>query len=221
MREISFMIDGSEFTYDVRELPLEFVKWQCESRKALLQLMIDGEAIFTGFGAHLPVMTTKSESGDFPTNSAAKGVGLLPRPELLEELIERLRELEDEAPLRKERVPKRSVQFLIEFYSDMKKIDTTLLGSLEIYGKNTFRNVKKDPRVNLLYVDVHKGGLSYMVNTVVEIVDHDNPYYEFIRLVHDLFHRPLKKRQYSCAYLFHICEVYDKSPGKNAGNRLI
>ncbi|MGQ9705592.1 MAG: pyridoxamine 5'-phosphate oxidase family protein [bacterium] len=222
-REISFKIEGKEIVYSVRKLPRSFISWQSEARKDLLNSMLRGEDRMLNFGAHLPVMSTKDAGVVFPTNSCVKGVGLLPTPTLLDKMIKNIEMVEEEIKKDRKTGVKGGIKFLIDFYSDVGNLDWTRLSSIEIYAKKTFRNVKKDPRVSLLYADLERGCLSYMVNAVVEIVGEDNPYYKFVCLMHDIFHIPKNNvvRRFPAVYIFHVCELYNKTPGKNASRRLI
>jgi hypothetical protein len=221
-REISFKVEGKEKVYPVRKLPGSFIAWQSESRKELLTLILKGEERMPNFGAHLPIMTTKDAGDVFPTNSCAKGVGLLPQPSLLGEMIKKITRVEEEIKRGRETGIREGIEFLIDFYSNINNLDDTRLSSIEIYAKKTFRNVKKDPRANLLYVDIERGCLSYMVNAVVEIISEDSPYFRFVTTMHDIFHIPKNiDRKFPAVYIFHVSELYNKTPGKDASRRLV
>jgi len=221
-REISFKVEGKELVYPVRKLPRSFIAWQIDSRTELLRSILEGEERMPNFGAHLPIMSTKDAGDVFPTNSCAKGVGLLPRPALLDDMTKKIENTIKVVKSSKMSENREGVEFLIDFYSNIDNLDNTRLSSIEIYAKKTLRNVKKDPRCSLLYVDLERGCLSYMVNAVVEIAGEDNPYYKFVSMMHDIFHITENiDRRFPAVYIFHVSELYNKTPGKNASKRLV
>jgi len=220
MNALSINVNGKEISIPLRSLPTSFIRWQCSARIKSLKRMLAGEGP-GGFGAHLPVMSTQGSYDIFPVSSAAKGIGLLPKMEYLQEKSELFGRLIEEGLAEdwEESLPRR-IEALIEFYSDEDKLDAVKLGSLELYGKRTFQNVQQDPRASLLFVDLESRGLSYMVNCIAEIVKADSLYYRFERSAHDMFHKPSGKAP-PAGYIFHVSEVYNKTPGASAGDRIV
>ncbi len=161
MIDLTVKTSGGTQTLEVREMPPEIFEWQRQARiKNLEAIMNDG--MFEGFGPHLPTMSVLNAEGDFPVNSAAKGVGLIPKPEYMESYLAKFNQLVEEAVIAgwKSSMTMR-VQALLDFYQKPDHIDRTALGSLELYARRTYAGVRKDPRASLLFVDLAEGNLSY------------------------------------------------------------
>lgn len=205
---------------EIRELPEDFIEWQLEVRIESIKSIING-SFMGNFGPHLPALSTRSAKGDFPVNSAYKGVGLIPEEEYLDETIERFESAIEEYKDNWEESKIERLNLLLEFYENRDKIDTCKLGSVEIYGKRTYENILKDRRVSLLFLDLTKGSLSYMVDAVAEVYEPGTRYYRLEKALHDIFHKPVDERTFFCAYIFHTSRVYDKTPGSKAGDRIV
>jgi hypothetical protein len=212
---------GSQ-TLEVRPMPPEIFEWQRQARIKNLQAIINDE-MFEGFGPHLPTMSVLNAEGDFPVNSAAKGVGLIPKPEFMESYLTQFNQLIEDAVQAgwKNSINVR-VQALLDFYNQPEHIDRTALGSLELYAKRTYAGVRKDPRASLLFVDLAEGNLSYEMHVIAELHEPGSLIHNFETAVHDLFHVPQgRKKTYPFAYLLRIIEIYNKTPGPGASARII
>jgi len=213
-------VSGKTKDYETRELPESFIEWQCKGRIKTIESMIAGK--FRGnFGPHLPALCTKSVDDEFPVNSAYKGVGLIPEDEYLEETTERFENAILEYKNNWEGSVNERLNLLLDFYRDIDKIDRRKLGSVEIYGLRTYNNILKNPRVSLIFLDLESGSLSYMVDAIVEIYRDNTLFYRFEKAMHDIFHQPADGRKFPCVYIFHTCRVFNKTPGKNAGKRIV
>jgi hypothetical protein len=213
-------IGNIEQEIEIRELPEDFIEWQSTSRIETLQSILEGK--FTGnFGPHLPALSTKSKEGEFPVNSCYKGVGLIPEQEYLEDIIDKFEQAIDMYKDDWDNTLKERLNLLVEFYSDADKIDKTRMGSIEIYGKRTYQNILTDPRVNLLFLDIQKGSLSYMIEAVAEIYEPGTEYYRLERAFHDIFHKPSDDDRFPAVYIFNVSRVYNKTPGARAGDRIV
>ncbi len=116
MIDLTVKTSGGMQTLEVREMPPEIFEWQRQARiKNLEAIMNDG--MFEGFGPHLPTMSVLNAEGDFPVNSAAKGVGLIPKPEFMEGYLAKFTQLIEEAVVAgwKSSMVSR-VQALLDFY---------------------------------------------------------------------------------------------------------
>lgn len=208
---------GPEGHAPLVELPQKFLDWQLKHRIANLNFFRSkkGEP---DFAVHIGYMVTFNPQGLFPTNVAAKGMGLLPVDlsgwlERCSALIEKgLKEGDKET--REERL-----QLLLSFYED-SQIDPRVLTTIELYGKQTYSNLLQDPRCAVLFSSYQS--TSFMVNGVVEILGPETLEYEYTVTVHDLFHLPRKEREQGppAVYRIWVSEVYDKTPGKEAGRRI-
>lgn len=76
----------ADFETGAQELPRVFVEWQMSSRRGTYARVAKGERP-TRFSAHLPVVVTLKQSGEFPVHSASKGTGFTPRDEYIDEYI--------------------------------------------------------------------------------------------------------------------------------------
>lgn len=206
----------------VREMPDEVFDWQCKARLESLAVLAKG-GMFGGFGPHLPVLSVRNAEGDFPVNSAAKGVGLVPKAEFLEHYIKRFSGLvEESVDIGWKDSLKARLQALIDLYNHPDHLDRSVFGSLELYAKRSYQGVLLDPRASLLFVDIDAGNLSYEIHVVAELHPPESAIHRFETSVHDLFHVPQgRKKVYPFAYLFRVVEVYDKTPGPRASSRLI
>jgi len=174
------------------------------------------------------VVATWSDGDEFPVNMTAKGIGLLPRRDLLDHFINLFQETLDKVKdMRWSASWSIRVDTLFRLYSDVANFDPSLLGGLEIFGGRTLENLRRIPRASLLYAGVKEeegkvGYISFQINADVEIVDKDNDYYRFLLLGRKLFEFDrfhLYQPDYPFGYIFKVKEVMDKSPWSRAGSR--
>jgi hypothetical protein len=198
-------------------LPSAFFDWQVKTRIANLNFFRTGQGNHD-FAVHTGYMVTVGVGDVFPLNAAAKGIGLLPRHDLgelttrIETLVARTKVEGDEAT-RDERLG-----FLLRLYEEVP-LDDRGLTTIEIYGKATWRNVLADPRCTVLFSSYRS--TSYAVNGVTEILRPGAPVYRYVVALHDLFHPPRgPRREYPAVYRVWASEVWDKTPGLQAGERL-
>ncbi len=209
------------------QIPTKFMRWLVESRIHYLKQLLRGEPI-TYFSAHLPVVATWSDEGDFCVNLTAKGIGLLPREEFLDSFIN----LFEKTLSRAKNLPwneswEMRVETLFKLYEKEENFDPSILGGLEIFEGRTLKNLRKNPRASLLYVGLmeEKGRVSYIsfqLNTKVKIVGKDSKHYRFLVLVRKLFELDrfhIYQPDYPYGYIFKIEEVLDKTPWSRAGSR--
>ncbi len=213
-------------------IPERFLRWLASSRIRFLEDMKLGRPM-RYFSAHLPVVATWNNNSEepFPVNLTVKGIGLIPRKELLMDYIDLFEATIAEAS----RMPwHESLSIRIgameRLYSDIENFDASLLGGLEIFEGTAFKNMRDNPCASLLYMGVwmeHDRGtvsperpvavqyISFQVNGRVEILEKDNLYYRYLlsarRLFEfDRFH--LYQPDYPYGYLINVIEVRDKSP---------
>jgi hypothetical protein len=143
--------DGTTAEHAIKGLPPEFITWQMEARQALFQHLGSEPSIPT-FAPHLPTLATWGEGALFP-NLAAKGMGLLPRAELLEEYAAEFGNLLARLAGRPwpETIQER-VAAAQRFYGRVEAVDRRCLGGLEIFEGTTYRNLLSNPFASLLYV---------------------------------------------------------------------
>ncbi len=209
------------------EIPKHCLEWLVESRRRYLKKLMRGEPL-TYFSAHLPVVATWSGDGEFPVNMTAKGIGLLPRSDLLTQFIELFEETLDRVrDMRWSESWSIRVDTLFRLYGDVANFDPRLLGGLEIFEGRTLENLRRIPRASLLYAGIKEeegkvGYISFQINAEVEIVGKENSYYRFLLLGRKLFEFDkfhLYQPDYPYGYIFRVKEVRDKSPWSRAGSR--
>ena len=199
-------------------LPTDFLDWQLKMRVANLRFFLTGQGEHD-FAVHVGYMATLSPGDAFPLNVAAKGFGLLPAGEL-DKLTTKINTLiERTLLLGAENTRKERIEFLISLYTEIP-MNKRVLTTLELYGKQTWRNILHDPRCSVLFSSYRN--TSFAVNGVVQVLSPGSPEYEYIVAVHDLFHPPQKKepKRPLAAYKLWVSEVYLKTPGPRAGERL-
>ena len=203
-------------------LPATCFEWLASSRLRFLEDMVAGRPM-RYFSAHLPVMATwrQDEDEKFPVNMTVKGIGLVPRQELLldyihifEGTIAEVRSVSWEESLAKR------VSAMSKLYGDTDNLDPAMLGGLEIFQGSAFANMRENPYASLLYVGMTYGRegmqyISFQVNGTVEILEKDSPYYRFLLASRKLFEFDkfhLFQSDYPFGYLLRVSEVRDKSP---------
>lgn len=220
-------------------IPINYLKWLASSRIRFLEDMKTGKPM-RYFAAHLPVMATWRDGEEFPVNLTVKGIGLIPRRDLLMDYIDIFEAAIAEARAIPwtESLPKR-IEMMERLYSDIDNFDPMLLGGLEIFEGTAFRNMRDNSMASLLYMGVSVDPddrntvtperpvameyISFQINGRVEILSKDNIYYRYLLAARRLFEFDkfhLFQPDYPYGYLIRIVEVKDKSPWpKGKGRR--
>lgn len=221
---VHLVVRGQQKSYKLHELNDEFFNWQVQTRLKSLKIFLGLEKGVPNFSPHSVVMSTFSNEEEFPINSCIKGLGLVPKEQHLERLAKRAKELIDLA--RKNGINETlrdRIQFLLELYEQPEIFDRSVLSSIEMFYKRSYKNVLEDPRATLLFYD-HLSGYSVMFNVVVELVPRGTAFYEYVTAVHDLFHVPrdpsVRTDRYEYVYRFWPVEAYDKTPGPRASTKI-
>ncbi len=179
-----------------------FQRWAFFERRELLDRMIQHRAdrfdFTVGFTRHNPAFITDGPAG---LNGSIKGVGYIHKERFLEETLERMKDRIVERPNMLE-----SAEFLRNEIYDERKVDFSMLTSLELAKKHTYENVRAGSDITLLYY--MPVSTSYEVRCSAEIYE-EGPYYEFPNALHDVFHG--KRKRWSPAYVLRIKEIYDNS----------
>ncbi len=204
-------------------LPEKFVHWIYQGRAELVRRQAEGEdvpahEIFLGFTRHNPAVVSHGPAG---LNASIKGVGFVPRSELLQETLAGYM-----AHIEKgwrDGYSHEGLQVLMHYlYGDgcLDRIDLTRLGSLEMARDHTWRNYQADPTSTLLFFQ--PPAISYEIRGRVEIHEQGSPYHTLVNAQHDLYHQPhLERWAERPAYIFTIEEVYDNSATpKGFGTRI-
>lgn len=206
---------SSDLSRTARPLPGRFLDWQIAARRAMYEAILAGQHP-RRHPAHLPVMITFEAQGEFPIRVATKGAGLTPRDEVLDRYIRLLEETLGRCAGRPwdETLPER-VAAARALYDHPEDIDPRRLGFLEIFAGGTYRNLQRDPRVVLHFTGEGPDYLSFQINGRAEILDKNDPRYQYIALTRRLFEGApfhLPQPDYAAAYLVWVEEVIDKTP---------
>jgi len=212
--QVSFGVKGERLTFSRAQLPDPFMKWLIDGRRAMYDLL-EGKGTAPFFASHLPVVVTRNRQGPLPFNTGNKGVGVLPLAEqipsycdLLEEVLEGTRG-EPVGDTLKRRLD------AVRRPLDAGHISNRALITLEIFERNTFRNLAEFPLATLHYTDQGPVYLSYQIDAVVEILPPGHPEYRFAFLSRQLFEQDpfhITQTRFPYAYLFHPVEIKDKTP---------
>ncbi len=200
-----------------------FFKWAFNARAETVLKLNRGEEmskekVFLSFCSHDPALVSNGPAG---LNASIKGVGFVPKPEYLEEIlkmyIEHIKSYKEDD----KEYSKRGLALLAkEIYdpSVRHRMDFTMLGSLEMAKKNSYTNYKANPEASIIYYQPPM--ISYELRGKMEIHDENDSgkreiYQQFINAQHDVYHRPDMSRWLKYpAYVFRIEEITDKSATK-------
>ena len=192
-----------------KTLPEEFIQRIFRERVSTIRRMIRKELsdkeLYVAFLRHTPIMATDGIAG---VNAAVKGVGFVVKDDLLPETLSNLKEIIENNPSKED-----ALKFLLENLYVEGKLDFRKLSSLELAKKHTYQNLSENKQAVLLFFIPPI--TSYEVRCKVEI--HLNGlYHEYVNAVHDLFHKPKTKRDWSKtpAYIFNIEKIYNNSADK-------
>lgn len=223
-RTIEFSSNGEILRFQTQTLPDGFMDWQLQSRKRLFELLERGEHPLT-FGAHLPIVATRSDKDPFAIHTSNKGAGLVPRPSVLLQVVEQyencLRRSKN-IPLQEGR--RARVEVVRNFYGNAGQIDRRCLSLLEIFTGKTFDNIRKNPFVTLHFTGEGPDYRSYQINCIAQIISPDSLYYRFIYASRQLFEQErfhIQQPRYPFGYLFWVQQVYEKTPRQKVAGRLL
>ncbi len=197
-------------------LPDVFLNWQSQARLNMFKMMMEGGGQSVKMApVHLPVLASLGD-GTFPINLATRGIGVLPKDDIITKITEQFQSAQVHVNRSKfgESLPAR-VKQAQEFYIDSSLFNPYILGGLEIFEGQTSKNLEKNPVATLLYTGEAPRFPSYQLNGIIEFVKSGNPYYDFLLAARELFafdHFHITQHNYPYGYLFHVIEVKDKTP---------
>jgi hypothetical protein len=229
-------IDGQWQDLKVVSLPDDFCEWNFGKRQEQLGVIAKMMAMPPGAmggmvkpeisGPHNAMVAShgmKRKDSEFDINNAVKGTGWLPTPEKLPEMLALLKSTWNDSMDKK-------LSLLESLYTKATgNYDRTKQASLELYSQpnfetHSFLNQMVDPGVAVVYLDLPK---SYELRCVAQMLHPDDPglseyekqVVEYINLVHDYFHGQAPRK--SIGVIYHVVQVFDNSPGKMRGQRVV
>lgn len=229
--EIRALVEGKWQKFQVRELPPDFLEWNFSRRLAQLQQI---KAMATGQAGGMPEIAgphngivashgARRLDTEFTINNAVKGIGWLPKPAKLPEIIALLQRTWNDSIAVKLSI----LDSLYRHGSDI--FDLTKQTSLELYSRpnfetHTFLNQMQDAGVALVFLDLPK---SYELRCIAQMLHPADPHLSaeekqivtYVNLIHDYFHGA--SPQLSIVVIYHVVQVFDNSPGRWRGQRII
>ncbi|MEO0117182.1 MAG: hypothetical protein ABIK97_06570 [candidate division WOR-3 bacterium] len=224
MGKIRAKVDGRWQIFSVRQLPEDFLRWNFAKRIEMLENLKAGKSPSLT-GPHSGMVASyggRRRDSQFSINCAVKGIGFIPKEEKLDEVINLLKNTIRDSISQK-------ISRLESLYQAGEEIfDLTKQTSLELYSTpdfetHTFLNQMANPAVAIVFLDFP----SYELKALTQLIHPDNPKLtpyekkavEYINLVHDYFHSESPKK--SIGVIYHIIEVFDNTPGKARGQRVV
>jgi hypothetical protein len=221
---IKAKVDGKWQEFTVRELPDAFMDWSIKRRLETMDRVRKNEMPELA-GAHNGMVAShglERLDSKFTINCAVKGMGFLPKPEKLEELINLLASTFNDTIDRK-------IAILESLYNNGKEIfDRTKQASLELYSTpefetHSFLNQMTDPGVSIVFLDFP----SYELRCITQLIHPKDPkltqyeknVVEYINRIHDYFHDESPRQ--SIGVIYHVSEVFDNTPGRARGKRVV
>jgi hypothetical protein len=209
-------------TLDLRELPSVFIDWCYRGRADLVRRLAGGEdiareKIFLSFTRHSPAIITTGPAG---INGSIKGVGFVPKPHLMEEVLRKYVSHID-SPYTND-YSRKGLSVLCETIygtggEDM--IDFTKLATVELAKGHTWLNMQSDRSVTLLFFEPPV--VSFEVRASAEVHE-SGLYHTFVNAQHDVYHAPNRGEwENRPVYVFKIEEIYDNSATKAGFGRLV
>lgn len=205
--------------YQIMELPDEFIKWNFGSRIKSLE-KIKEKKFPSLAGPHNAIVATQGIrrfDTSFTINNAVKGMGFLPKKDKLHEIDNLLKSTINNT--RKEKL-----DILLGLYEKAEELyDRTKQVSLELYSTpehetHSFLNQMVNPRAAIVFLDIP----CYELKVISQLLHPEDPdltqyekdMIEYTNLIHTYFHGEFEKQFITVVY--HIIEVYNNSPSKNA-----
>ena len=209
--------DGHVSSFEIKELPDPFVRWQLDYKHSIYDAIERNEYIAFNAG-HLPVVATWSCASHVP-NLANKGVGFTPKDEHIDyylDLVESaVAQIEELPPHAVHETRELRVNTARKFYAHPEHVDWRRLGLLEIFEGSTLRNLSENPLASVLWTGNAPVFPSFQVDCVVEIITPTDPRYRFSWSMRRLFeYEPFHVVQtlFPYAYCFWVTGFKDKTP---------
>jgi hypothetical protein len=191
-----------------------FIDYVFRSRKAAVLRMIRGELeekdVYLEFTRATPVVITNGPAG---LSGSVKMLGFVPKEKQLPQILKRLKNIVGE-----DKGNKSFMAPVVELIYDENSLDFMRLGGLEMGFNHSWKNIRANGKATLLYYTPPT--ISYEVRCDVKIHER-GLLYEYLNILHDLFHYVDAGKSSYPAYEFIIKEIYDQSATKEGFGKLI
>lgn len=210
--------------FTIQHLSSSFMEWNLRERIKSLE-GIKKREMPSFAGPHSGMVASHGfNRGDsrITINNAVKGMGFLPKADAIGMLLDELKSTADSSMEYK-------LDWLMNLYGQRKGLlDDTKQVSLELYAKpdfvtHTFLNQMADPAVSIVFLDIP----SYEIRAITQLIDPNDPdltayqnqIVEYVNGIHDYFHGAAPRK--SIVAVYHVIEIFDNSPGKARGKRVV
>lgn len=225
-------VDGRWQTFRTVALPRSFVEWSLGERRARLETLARGEFHTRDLaGPHNACVATYGgplRPGSLMSlNTAYKGMGWCPRPELLDTVLGRLRDEGGEPRSQAEYMAtmRRKAQVLGELYARPELYDLHKQVSLELfttwaYSTHTFLNMMANPVASASFLAYP----TFELRAIPQLLHPDDPgltpqerkIVQYVNRIHSYVHGG---EQVFSACIYHVIEVYDDTPAPRGKGR--
>ena len=218
-------VDGKWGTFQLVDLPDDFVHWSVGRRLETLDRVRNNQPPSLS-GPHNGMVASygiRRKDSRFIINNAVKGMGFLPKPERVKELIKLLETTIDSSDEYK-------LNVLENLYKNVDQYFTRKgLVSLELYTNprfetHTFLNEMENPAVSIVFLDIP----SFEVRALARLLHPEDPSlseYEkdivkYANLIHSYFHGHFDRD--FIAVIYFVVEVFDNTPRRGGlGKRVV
>ena len=216
-------VNGSWADYKIQKLSNAFIEYNLKSRREGLDNIKAGRMPNIG-GPHAGAVATYGGTrldSQVTINNAVKGIGLAPKAERIEAAMKTLKDTVEKP------MPEK-LDILKSFYEDPDFVDWTKQTSLELYTQpdfetHTFLNLMENPISSVVFLDVP----SYEIRAITRLIhpedksasSEEKNLLEYVNLIHSYFHGEFKIK--FTLMVFHVIELFDNSPGKMKGIRVV
>jgi hypothetical protein len=214
---ISAKVDGDYQNFILATFPQSFMDWNIKKRKQAINDIIEHKPPQLN-GPHNGVVATygyKRNDSLFALNNSVKGMGFIPKREMIKELISHLKSTQNESYAVK-------LEMIKNLYENVSKwFDLRGQLSLELYSERkfitqTFLNQAFNPVSTIVYLDIP----SYKFKAITQLLDPHDPslsgyekdLVDYTNLIHSYFHGEFSKE--FIAVVYWAVEIYDNSPGR-------
>jgi len=214
---IKARVDGTWREYANRELPEAFATWSFGRRRVTLERLGGKEPPQLSGPHNAMVASHGAQRGDseFAINNAVKGMGWLPRPEKLAEVIGLL-----EATAAAD-FPVKLATLDSLYALGTEVFDPRCQVSLELYSTpefetGSFINQMTSPACAVVFLDIPSFEFKALVHLLhpedARLSAVEKLQSRYVNLVHSYIHGDFDRRFIAAVY--YVIEVYDNSPGK-------
>jgi len=222
---IKAKVDGKWQVFKVVDLPDDFIIWSVERRLETLERVRKNEMPSLS-GPHNGMVASYGErrkDSQFKINNAVKGMGFLPKPEKVSELITLIETTKDSSDEYKLSVLE-NLYKNADIYFTRKGLVSLELYTTPDFETHTFLNEMTNPAVSIVFLDIP----SYEVRAVARLIhpqdltlsEYERAVCKYVNLIHSYFHGDFPRE--FIGVIYYVVEVFDNTPGRGGkGKRVV